>query len=126
MARVKGQDTGPEMSLRRALWAAGARGYRCHRRTLPGRPDVAFGRSRLAVFVDGAFWHGHPDKYWQGRSGPYWDAKIARNQERDRRVDAELNDMGWRVMRLWDFEVAEDPSGAAERVIAMTRSPREP
>jgi DNA mismatch endonuclease (patch repair protein) len=119
MARVKGKDTGPELALRKALWAAGVRGWRCHQGSLPGRPDLSFGRVQLAVFVDGAFWHGHPDKYWQGRSGPYWDAKIARNQERDRRVDAELRELGWRVLRLWDFEVAEDPAVAANRVIRI-------
>lgn len=117
MAAVKGQDTGPELALRRALYAAGVRGWRCHRRDLPGRPDLAFGRSRLAVFIDGAFWHGRPDRYWQGRSGPYWDAKIARNQARDRRVDAELVALGWGVVRLWDDDVDADPDVAARRVI---------
>jgi DNA mismatch endonuclease (patch repair protein) len=116
MARVRARDTGPELLLRRALFALGVRGWRCHRANLPGKPDLAFGRSRLAVFVDGAFWHGHPSRYWQGRSGPYWDAKIARNQARDRRVDAELTAQGWSVLRLWDFEVDEDPAAAAQRV----------
>ena len=116
MARVKGRDTGPEMTLRRALWALGVRGWRCHRRTVPGRPDLAFGRARVAVFVDGGFWHGHPSKYWPGRSGPYWDAKIARNQARDKRVDQQLQDLGWTVVRLWDFEVQADPAETAERV----------
>ncbi len=118
MSRVKGKDTGPELALRRALWSAGVRGYRCNRRTLPGSPDLAFGRKRVAVFVDGAFWHGHPDKYWPGRSGPYWDAKIARNQARDVRVNAELEAMGWRVVRMWDFEVEDDSNQAAHRVMA--------
>jgi DNA mismatch endonuclease (patch repair protein) len=116
MSRVRGRDTGPELLLRRALFALGVRGWRCHRANLPGKPDIAFGRSRLAVFVDGAFWHGHPSRYWQGRSGPYWDAKIARNQARDRRVDAELQAQGWSVLRLWDFEVEADPAAAAQRV----------
>jgi DNA mismatch endonuclease (patch repair protein) len=116
MASVKGRDTTPEIALRRALFAAGVRGWRCHRKNLPGTPDLAFGPDRLAVFVDGAFWHGHPDKYWPGRSGPYWDGKIARNQARDRRVDAELSERGWRVLRLWDFEVLADPARAATRV----------
>ncbi len=115
MASVKGRDTGPEMTLRRALYRAGVRGWRCHR-SLPGKPDLAFGRAQLAVFVDGGFWHGHPSKYWPGRSGAYWDAKIARNQARDRRVDAELAGLGWRSLRLWDFEVERDPDNAAERV----------
>jgi DNA mismatch endonuclease (patch repair protein) len=123
MAAVKGRDTGPEMVLRRALFAAGVRGWRCHRSNLPGKPDLAFGRARLAVFIDGAFWHGRPDRYWQGRSGPYWDAKIARNQARDRRVDGELTALGWHVLRLWDDDVEADPDAAARRVIAMLDEP---
>jgi DNA mismatch endonuclease, patch repair protein len=116
MARVKGRDTKPELTLRRALYALGERGWRCHRKNLPGKPDLSFGRARLAVFVDGGFWHGHPSKYWPGRTSPYWDQKIARNQARDKRVDEELREMGWTVVRLWDFEVEKDPLGAAEQV----------
>jgi DNA mismatch endonuclease, patch repair protein len=119
MARVKGRDTGPELLLRRALHSAGVRGWRCHRKTLPGSPDLAFGRARLAVFVDGGFWHGHPSKYWQGRSGGYWDAKIARNQARDRRVDDQLRAIDWSVLRVWDFEVEADADAAALRVSAI-------
>jgi DNA mismatch endonuclease (patch repair protein) len=116
MASVKGRDTTPELLLRRALWALGVRGWRCHRRNLPGKPDLSFGIAKLAVFVDGGFWHGHPSKYWQGRTSPYWDAKIARNQARDRAVNEELRAMDWTVVRLWDFEVEEDPTVAAERI----------
>jgi DNA mismatch endonuclease (patch repair protein) len=127
MARVKARDTGPELALRRALYAAGVRGWRCHRRGLPGRPDLAFGRARLAVFVDGGFWHGHPSKYWPGRSGAYWDEKIARNQARDRQVDMQLSAIDWEALRLWDFEVDRDPAGAAERVLgALERRLAEP
>lgn len=116
MARVKGRDTGPELALRRALHRRGVRGWRCHRSNLPGKPDIAFGRAKLAVFVDGGFWHGHPKKWWPGRSGPYWDAKITRNQARDQRVNEELTDLGWRVIRFWDFEVVRDPDAAASQV----------
>ena len=119
MARVKGRDTGPEIMLRRALFAAGVRGWRCNRKTLPGKPDLAFGRARLAVFVDGGFWHGHPAKYWQGRSGAYWDEKIRRNQERDRRVTAELEAIGWTVLRFWDFEIEKDTAEAVRKVKAV-------
>lgn len=116
MARVKGRDTGPELVLRRALFRLGVRGWRCHRKNLPGKPDLAFGRARLAVFVDGGFWHGHPSKWWLGRSGPYWDRKISRNMERDRTANEELRLIGWKVLRLWDFEVGADPEAAARRV----------
>jgi DNA mismatch endonuclease (patch repair protein) len=82
-----------------------------------GRPDLAWPSRRLAVFVDGAFWHGHPD-YYRGQSGPFWDEKIARNRERDAEVDRELEQTGWRVLRLWDFEVERDLEGCISRVTA--------
>lgn len=107
MRRIKTRNTAPELALRQALWAAGIRGWRLHRNDLPGKPDLAWIGRRVAVFVDGAFWHGHPNHYW-GQSGPFWDAKIARNRERDERVTAELVAAGWLVIRLWDFEVRRD------------------
>ncbi len=123
MARVRVRDTAPELLLRRALWAAGVRGWRLHLKTLPGKPDVAFVGRKLAVFVDGAFWHGHPD-YYHGQSGPFWDAKIATNRERDARVNAQLESLGWEVLRLWDFEVEKDPEACAARVSAsLNRAP---
>src|ERR1044072_6014796 len=115
MARVRVRDTAPELLLRRALWTAGVRGYRLHVKTLPGKPDIAFIGAKLAVFVDGAFWDGRPPCY-HGQSGPFWDAKIAANRERDARVNAQLADLGWEVVRLWDCEVEQDAAGCASRV----------
>lgn len=116
MARIKGRDTKPELVLRQTLWALGVRGWRCHRKDLPGRPDLAFGRARLAVFVDGAFWHGHPSKFKRGQSGEFWDRKIADNKARDRRADTDLAGRGWTVLRVWDFDVLNDPVGVAIKV----------
>jgi DNA mismatch endonuclease (patch repair protein) len=124
MKRVKGRDTEPEVLLRKSLYSLGVRGWRCHRRDLPGKPDLSFTRGRLAVFVDGAFWHGHPSKYWRGRSGGYWDTKIERNIQRDRRANEQLIEQGWSVLRLWDFEVESNPQAAAERVISALDSAR--
>jgi DNA mismatch endonuclease (patch repair protein) len=121
MARVRTADTAPEIALRRALWAAGLRGYRCHPKGLAGRPDLAWIGRRLAVFVDGAFWHGHPDHYW-GQSGKFWDEKIDRNRARDEKVNRELTDAGWMVLRLWDFEVESDLAACVERVRASLGS----
>ena len=106
MSAVKRRDTGPELNLRKALYVAGLRGWRCDYRGAPGRPDIAWPGRRVAVFVDGAFWHGHPSRHKPGRSGSYWDEKIESNVRRDRRVDRELTDLDWRVLRFWDFEVA--------------------
>lgn len=115
MARVRTKDTKPEVALRQALRAAGVRGYRLHRRDIAGRPDLAWLGRRVAVFVDGAFWHGHPD-YYHGQSGPFWDEKIAKNRARDARVDAELRAAGWTVVRIWDFEVERSLDTAVARV----------
>lgn len=122
MRQVKGKDTSPELTLRRALFALGARGWRCHRTDLPGKPDLVFSRAKVAVFVDGAFWHGHPKKFWVGRSGTYWDEKITRNIKRDREANRSLTKAGWSVIRLWDFEVAMDPQAAANRVMGVLAS----
>jgi DNA mismatch endonuclease (patch repair protein) len=116
MARIRSQDTKPEVALRRALYAAGHRGWRCHPKNVPGRPDVAFTRRRVAIFVDGRFWHGHPDYFTPGKSGAYWDQKIARTQERDRLANDALEAQGWRVLRLWDFEVEKDLPQCVRRV----------
>jgi DNA mismatch endonuclease (patch repair protein) len=70
------------------------------------------------VFVDGAWWHGHPDRFTVGKSGEYWDTKIERNKERDRENDEALRALGWDVKRLWDFEVVGDPTAAAEAIAA--------
>lgn len=123
MSRVKTRDTAPELVLRRALWAAGLRGWRLHAKRIPGKPDVAWIGLRVAVFVDGAFWHGHP-AYYHGQSGSFWDAKIARNRDRDARVNAELEALGWRVVRLWDFELDRDPAACVARVRAAVDEAR--
>jgi DNA mismatch endonuclease (patch repair protein) len=117
MAAVRSKHTGPEVSLRRALYAEGVRGWRCNYKRAPGSPDLAWPARRVAVFVDGAFWHGHPSRHRPGRSGAYWDEKIERNVGRDRRVDAELRAAGWTVVRLWDFEVRKELGRAVRKVV---------
>jgi DNA mismatch endonuclease (patch repair protein) len=97
MRAVRGRDTGPERRVRRALHAAGLR-FRLQRTDLPGRPDLALPRHKLAVFVHGCFWHGHDCP--RGRRAPktnaaYWQAKIARNRARDAAAEAALTEAGW-------------------------------
>ena len=119
MAAVKSRNTGPEIELRRALYARGIRGWRCNYKRAAGRPDIAWPARRIAVFVDGAFWHGHPSRHKPGRSGEYWDRKIEQNVERDRRVDRELRKNGWDVLRRWDFEIRKDLDGSVARVVEV-------
>ena len=129
-SRIKQQNrktgTKAEVALRRALWKIGLR-YRLNRRDLPGTPDVVFASRRVAVFVDGDFWHG---RHWEkrkerlgcGNNSAYWIAKIAYNRERDHRNDALLAGLGWRVLRIWETDVLRDPEGAARLVAAMIES----
>jgi len=121
MAAIRAKNTKPELLLRQALRLSGATGYRMHVRTLPGKPDVAFTRWRVAVFVDGVFWHGHPDHFRPETASLYWREKIARNQERDRLAETALSAKGWTVVRLWDLDVKSNPALAAERVVCLLR-----
>ncbi|NMG03593.1 very short patch repair endonuclease [Azoarcus taiwanensis] len=115
MARVRGADTGPEMVLRRALWRAGLR-YKV-RPSVPGRPDLAFVGCKIAVFVDGCFWHGCQDHYKPpATNASFWSEKIARNQQRDREVENALGALGWTVLRYWEHEVEGDLASVVDRI----------
>ncbi|GAB2678248.1 very short patch repair endonuclease [Thalassiella azotivora] len=117
----KRRDTGPEVALRRALHAAGAR-FRLQRRLAPGcRPDLVLPGRRLAVFVDGCFWHGcpkHGRTDWRGPNAALWRDKMERNRARDRASTEAAQELGWVVVRVWECEVAQDPKAAAHRVLA--------
>jgi DNA mismatch endonuclease Vsr len=116
MSRVRSKNTRPELALRRALWAAGVRGWRCHIRGVPGTPDLCWRGRRLAVFVDSAWWHGHPSRWTPGRHPKKWDEKIEANRARDVEVNARLAVEGWTVIRVWDFELRNDPDEAVQRI----------
>ncbi len=124
MARIKGTDTLPEVTLRKLLWAAGIR-YRTNFRTPGGKADIALPSKRFAVFVDGCFWHGCPEHYVKPRSrSSYWDAKLTENVERDRRQTQKLLDEDWNFIRVWEHEVSEDAPEVAQRVLNQLKSGR--
>lgn len=121
MQRQPTRDTAPETALRRSLRARGIR-YRLHHPGLPGRPDVALPASRLAVFVDGCFWHAcalhcRPPRNNAG----WWAEKLAANTARDRRKDRELADLGWLAVHVWEHE---DPEEASNRIADLHRTRR--
>lgn len=125
MQAQRRHDTGPEMALRRVLHRRGLR-YRLHVRPLPGlrrSADIVFRRARVAVFVDGCFWHGCPE---HGRRAHdvnswYWPAKIERNRERDADTNRQLDAAGWSVIRIWEHD---DPVAAAANIEAEVRRRR--
>jgi DNA mismatch endonuclease (patch repair protein) len=125
MRAVRGRDNAAESLLRRHLWQRGHR-YRRYA-PAPGRPDVAFSGRRVAVFVDGDFWHARclmergPDALrasLRTDRRDWWIAKLSANEARDRRVDTDLAKAGWVVVRVWERDVLADPSASADRVCA--------
>jgi DNA mismatch endonuclease, patch repair protein len=117
MARVHGQNTSPELKVRRAIHRAGFR-YRLHRADLPGKPDLVFPRFRLAVFVHGCFWHWHGCKRSRmpESNHDYWTRKIGRNVERDRRNHEALLAAGWRVQTIWECDLQGGIDGLVEEL----------
>ena len=116
MRRVRRRDTAPELALRRELTRRGMR-YRVDYARAPGRPDVALVGQRVAVFVDGEFWHGKKLSAERLAAMPeYWRRKIERNVERDARVNDELCAIGWTVIRITDRAIGRDLDGAADVV----------
>ncbi len=116
MARIRSQgNRDTELKLMQLFRQHKITGWRRHA-NLPGRPDFVFRKARLAVFVDGCFWHGCPVHFRlpHSRTG-YWSAKIARNRRRDRRVARALRQRGWRVVRLWEHALSKSASGKTIR-----------
>jgi DNA mismatch endonuclease, patch repair protein len=134
MAAVRGRDTRPELALRRALHARGIR-YRLHPRDVIGRPDLANRSRKVAVFVDGDFWHANP-REWERRGfesmeaqfpkpkRAEWAAKLRRNVERDAAVNKALAAEGWEVIRVWESEIRADPEAVADLIASRWPSYR--
>jgi DNA mismatch endonuclease (patch repair protein) len=118
MARVRSRNTSVELRLRTELRRIGIR-YRIHFK-LPGTPDLAFPSTRLALFIDGCFWHGCPKHYTlPATNSEFWRAKLERNRNRDTRVNAELRVLGWRVVRLWEHQIEMSPPKVAARIATL-------
>ncbi len=111
MSRVKGRDTGPELTVRRAIHKMGFR-YRLHARDLPGRPDLVFARRGIAMFVHGCFWHRHPDPACKLARLPksrldFWLPKLEGNRARDIATIARLEALGWTVVVVWECQTSD-------------------
>lgn len=123
MKRIRGKNTGPELAVRQLIRELGFRGYRLHRKDLPGKPDVVFNTKCKAVMVHGCFWHGHSCPV--GRRKPksnldYWLPKIRRNRRRDSRQLAALSELGWSVLVVWECELRAKDTLAEKLVSFLT------
>lgn len=124
MSRVKGKDTGLEKKVRSELHRRGLR-FRKHVKDLPGRPDVVFPGAKVAVFIDGDFWHGYRFPEWEQKLSAFWREKIKKNMERDARNFRDLRGMGWHVIRLWQHEIEEDLEACIAKIITAVEERRE-
>jgi len=115
MAKIRGKDTKIEIALRRELWKSGIRGYRL-RMKLPGRPDIAFPKYKVAIFCDGDFWHGYKFSDWKDRLPQYWLKKIYGNMERDKENDLRLAKDGWLIIHFWEHELEKNVAQCKQKV----------
>ncbi|WP_203295556.1 very short patch repair endonuclease [Luteirhabdus pelagi] len=120
MSKIRGRNTKPELLLRKALWAKGLR-YRVDSKVLPGKPDISIQKYKLAIFVDGSFWHGYN---WDERKDTikknrrFWIPKIERNMQRDREVNHMLQQKGYRIFRFWEHEVKKNLNSCVHDILA--------
>jgi DNA mismatch endonuclease (patch repair protein) len=118
MSANRAKNTSPELKLRKALWQHGIRGYRLHPKTIPGRPDIAFTSKKLAIFVNGCYWHRCPKcNYALPKTNTdFWLQKFTRNTERDQRKKRELQRLGWKVVFVWECDLKHSIPSAVARI----------
>jgi len=107
MSAIKGRDTKPEISIRKLLYSLGYR-FRLQRKDLPGKPDIVLPKYKVAIFINGCFWHQHKNckiAHFPASNRDFWERKLNRNAERDRKNYALLREMGWRVIVIWECEI---------------------
>jgi DNA mismatch endonuclease (patch repair protein) len=124
MQKIRSDNTGPEKQLRKALWHLGYR-YRIHVKSLPGKPDIAIKKYKVAVFVDGEFWHGYnweEKKQRIQRNRAYWIPKIERNMQRDREHTLQLQEMGYTVLRFWEKRLKKEFNVCLQAVVDAIHS----
>lgn len=124
MSRIRCRDTKPEIAVRKFLFALGYR-YSI-KSNLPGKPDLVFKKRKLAIFINGCFWHMHGCKHSHipKSNVGYWEEKLVRNKERDAKIKSELNDAGYSVIVLWECELGKSFEETMRRVVAALGSPR--
>jgi DNA mismatch endonuclease, patch repair protein len=117
MARIRGKNTGPEQVIGKELANQKLR-FESHPTDLPGRPDIVFRPSKVAVFIDGDFWHGWRFPLWQHKLSKKWRDKITANRIRDAKNFRKLRHLGWKVIRIWEHQTEREPKKCVERILA--------
>ena len=116
MASIKGKNTKPELIVRKSLWSQGLR-YRIHDRSVPGTPDISNKKTKLAVFIDGCFWHGCRKCYKEPKTNTkFWREKIQNNKKRRLKVKKMLHNQDWKVLEYWEHQVKVEPKHVADDI----------
>lgn len=122
MRCIPSKGTKPEVLMRLALVRGRLRGWRMHKIGLPGKPDFIFEKKKLAIFIDGCFWHGCRDCYRGPKSNKrYWVSKLRLNKARDKRNSKLLLSRGWRILRLWEHQARAEASDCVKKIRIMIR-----
>jgi DNA mismatch endonuclease, patch repair protein len=117
MSRIRSKNTKPELLLRKTLWHLGYRGYRIHNQKIPGKPDIVFTKKKIAIFIDGCFWHGCPQCFVEPKSNrDYWLPKIRRTIERDKMQNVRLQSDGWNVIRIWEHDIKQNNQKMIQKI----------
>ncbi|RLC76885.1 MAG: very short patch repair endonuclease [Chloroflexi bacterium] len=121
MSANRGKDTKPELMLRKALYRNGLSGYRLHWKKAPGRPDICYPGKKLAIFVNGCFWHRcpHCNPPMPKTHAGFWESKFSRNAERDKRKINELEAAGWIVLVFWECQIKNNIDICVDRVSSI-------
>lgn len=127
MQKIRSKDTRPELALRKSLWHKGVR-YRKNDKDLPGKPDIAITKHKIAIFIDGEYFHGKDwrqggkDKALAGTNPEYWVQKIESNMQRDEAVNIQLKELGWSVFRFWSRDVLKHADEYADQILTAIKS----
>ncbi len=118
MSANRAKNTSPELTLRKRLWSVGHKGYRLHYKKIPGRPDITFISKKVAIFVNGCFWHRCPHCSYSlpKTNTDFWKEKFKRNKRRDEEKERELNKRGWKVLVIWECELKKNIESVINRV----------
>lgn len=121
MSKVRCRDTTPEMLFRSVLFKNGIRGYRVNDRRFPGKPDLCFTKKKIAIFINGCFWHRCPKckLHIPKHNREYWIDKFSKNKERDKRNLQELQLMGWKTLTFWECEIKKNLPEAISKTIKL-------
>lgn len=119
MSHIRAKNTKPEVKLRKFLSAAGFRGYRIHF-NLPGKPDIVFTKKKIVIFIDGCFWHKCSVCFQEPETHKeFWMKKIQSNVERDKKINEQLKNDGWTVIRIWEHDIRKSPENVVSEITKL-------